>query len=274
MTWSRSACACMAASPSSACGKGAAEPERLKRIANQSWWRMNTGANAMLRTKATSIGCTTAASISRCCNTIPNSNSANSPPCPSIMPVRQASSAERREARNARKLSPIFMGTQASTQANTASGAATNCTRSNCKPMVTKNKPESTSRNGLRCSSMWCRKSLSPSTMPARNAPRAADTPSACAAPAAATTTESETSTKASSCPRRATQPNNVCSRRRETTADTPNSNSTPRTSSTTPPILVESPLAQIATRASSGTLASILSDLKPANGVPAGGFS
>ena len=32
---------------------------------------------------------------------------------------------------------------------------------------------------------MWCRKSLSPSTIPARKAPRAADTPTACAAAAA-----------------------------------------------------------------------------------------
>ncbi|SAW75263.1 Uncharacterised protein [Klebsiella pneumoniae] len=210
----------------------------------------------MLSTSATSMGWTTVAGIRCCCKTVPNNSRANSPPCPNAMPVRQASRADRRVARKASVLSRILTGTSTTSHASTASGAERICAASSCRPMVTKNTPDNTSRNGLRWLSMWCRKSLSPSTIPARKAPRAADTPTACAAAAAATTTHKETSTNDSSWPRRATQPSRPCNRRRETRAAAANSSSTPNTSSSTCSIFGDSPRAQIASKASRGTLA------------------
>ena len=128
--------------------------------------------------------------------------------------VRRASRADRRVARKASVLSRILTGTSTTSHASTASGAERICAASSCRPMVTKNTPDNTSRNGLRWLSMWCRKSLSPSTI-RRGRPQGGRYADRVRSSGGSHHHAQETSTNDSSWPRRATQPSRPCNRRR-----------------------------------------------------------
>ena len=127
------------------------------------------------------------------------------PPAPA--PGRRAARcpAQCRKRATTRRSARTCRHQQRRTRRAPATNCATTSRRSSIMPTVTKNRPSSTSRNGLMSSSTWKRYSVSEISMPARNAPSTSDRPATPVRNASSSVISSTLSTNSSFERRRAT---------------------------------------------------------------------
>jgi hypothetical protein len=135
----------------------------------------------------------------------PSNTNPNSPAVASASAVRMDVPAAAPKPRANTKIKPNLKATGTISASMTQPKFSITTRTFSSMPIVTKNKPRSTSRKGLMSSSTRCLNSVSEISMPATNAPSASDSPAASVIHANASATNSRFSVKSSCDLRRAT---------------------------------------------------------------------
>ncbi len=172
------------------------------RITIRSAFWIRNGAASIDSSIDARIACSSVVST-RCRSRIRfSSTKPNSPACARPRPVRIATPGAAPNRRARPVMMAAFRPTWPTKKPITRNGWVQITRGSSSIPVVTKNRPSSTSRNGLMSSSTWCRYGVSEISMPAMKAPSASDRPKRSVMNAAPSVTSSRLSTN-SSCERR-----------------------------------------------------------------------
>mmetsp|Transcript_5800 Transcript_5800/g.15466 ORF Transcript_5800/g.15466 Transcript_5800/m.15466 type:complete len:242 (+) Transcript_5800:860-1585(+) len=127
-----------------------------------------------------------------------NNTNANSPPWPSSKPTRIDSASDNPNGRPTTVTTDVLTIISDEIRNATASGSFTNSVMSKVIPVVMKNRPSRSPRNGSVSTIIWERKSVSASNTPATNAPRVIERPSSSVNQAAPSTVRSTSDVNAS----------------------------------------------------------------------------